>query len=99
VFAQAELVVVGEVVDDDLVDEVGGGGMARFPRYIMEAEEDEDEEEEEELLLVHHEQRLKARSDTSSLTAPAKMVRVQILAISVVEYCLEEAVLEALLCG
>lgn len=85
-------------MDDDLFDEVGGGGgMSRLARYIVEGEEDA--KEEEELLLVHREQRPKAQSDTSSLATPAKMVRVQTLSISVVEYRLEEAIPEALQCA
>lgn len=97
VSAQAEPTINDEVVDADLVDEVECGGISKLAKYVMEDME-EDEEEEEELSLVHREWRSKAQSDSSSLAAPAMTMKIQALAMSAVECCLEEVVPEALLC-
>jgi hypothetical protein len=56
VSARAEPTIGDEVVDDDFVGEVEGGGVAKLARYVVE----EDEEEEEELQLVCRERRSKA---------------------------------------
>lgn len=97
VSTQAELVVVDEAMDDDLADEVGGGGVARVAQYIVE-EVVEDEEEEQELRLDCHERRSKAWNDTSSLAAPVRIMDIQGLTMSVVECSVKEVIPEALLC-
>jgi hypothetical protein len=63
---------------------------------VEEVEEDDDDEEEV-LPLFRRERRSKARSDTSSLVAPARMVDIQGLSMSVVDGILEEAIREELM--
>lgn len=53
-----------------------GGGAFRSAWYVVEEVEEEEEEEEEELPLVRREWQSKAWSDTSSLAALTRMVRV-----------------------
>lgn len=43
VFTQVELAAVDEAIDDDLAGEVGGGGVARVARFIVEEVEEEEE--------------------------------------------------------
>jgi hypothetical protein len=59
---------------------------------------EEGDDDDEVLPLVRSEQRSKARSDTSSLAARARMVDTQGLSLSVVDCVLEEGILEELLC-
>ena len=90
--AQAELNADDDVVDASLVDDVEGGSVVKMTWYVVEEVEEDEEEEEDVLPLVQCEQRSKARSDTSSLATPARMVDIQGLSMSVVDGILEEAI-------
>jgi hypothetical protein len=74
--AQTKLAIGGDVVDDDLVDDVEGGGVVKTARYIVE-EMGEDEEEEEVFPLVLHERHSKTRNDASSLASLVRMMEIQ----------------------